>query len=131
MSVEKQVEKRMGEYADIAKKNKNVDVGALMVNALAQAQREEMDAKKKKQAYWISVIVPPAGLFIAAYYYFFSDTQGAKEVARNCLILTVIVLVVAYLVGEFVLASIPANTTAALQNVNITELPAQYKELMQ
>lgn len=80
------------EYADLAK-DKNIDVAALMVNALQQEDNNMLSSKTKRWAYLISLGVPPFGLLFAIYFYF-SDKSDGKNAALMCLILTIFTVVI-------------------------------------
>ena len=92
-----------------------------MINALQQAQIEESDRKKIRQAYWVSVCLPPLGLFIAAYYAL-SDKPDGKHVALNCVIFTLVALLVAWGVGALMLASLTPGQTSQMQNIDVNAL---------
>jgi hypothetical protein len=122
MGSEEEVTRKINDYQELAKSNKNIDVASLMINALEQAQREEVDAKKKKRAYMVSVIAPPLGLFFAVRY-FFSDKDDGKRVALICVILTAIALLGAWLIGAMLFSG--GGGDAALQQVqtlNVSDL---------
>lgn len=75
------------EYADLAK-DKNIDVAALMMNALKQADENRLSSKTKRWAYLISLGIPPLGLGFALWFYF-SDKSDGKSAAIACVLLTV------------------------------------------
>ena len=104
MDAEKEAAKKIELYHELAKEDRHIDAAALMINALEQAQQEEVAAKKKRWAYLVSVSLPPFGLFYAARY-FFSGKSDGKRVALICVILTVISLLAAWLIGKMFLES--------------------------
>ena len=75
------------EYADLAK-DKNIDVAALMMNALKQADENRLSSKTKRWAYLISLGIPPLGLGFALWFCF-SDKSDGKSAAIACVLLTV------------------------------------------
>jgi hypothetical protein len=94
MNEEKQLEEQFSEYQKIAKEHKDVDVAALMINALQSGEQNKnlVSPKAKRWAYLISVGVPPIGLLLAVRYYF-GDEDDGKQVAYICILLTVFAVV--------------------------------------
>ncbi len=115
MGAEEEVSKKIEDYQELAKSNKNIDVASLMINALEQAQREEVEAKKKKRAYLVSVVAPPLGLLFAVRYYF-SDKADGKRVALICVLLTAIAGLGAWLIGAMMFSG-GGGGGAALQQL--------------
>jgi hypothetical protein len=109
MDNEKDLERKFKQYQELGKENKNVDVAALMIGALDQARQEEIDGKKKRRAYWVSICLPPFGLLYAVRYYF-SGKQGGKKVALWCVILTAVSLALAWSISEMFLSSLSSAT---------------------
>ena len=105
MDREKEVIKKFDQIQELAKENKNIDVAALMMNALQESKREEVDAKKKRWAYLISVGLPPFGLLMAARYYF-SDKADGRRVALVCVTLTAVSLLLTWAIGAMMMASL-------------------------
>lgn len=125
MSSEKEVQRKIDQYQELGEKNKNIDVAALMINALEQAQRDEIETKKKHRAYLVSVGLPPFGLLYAIRYYF-SDKDDGKKVALICAILTVCSLLVAWGIGALMFSGSGADT-AQLQSVSTSDLKALFQ----
>jgi hypothetical protein len=121
MADEEKLSEQIDEYAKIAKEHKEVDVTSLMMNALEQAQRDEVQQANKRKAYMVSVFLPPFG-YLFALWYFFSDRQDARQVALNCAILTSVTLLMTLLIGKAMFASIPQQSASQIQNVNVSEL---------
>jgi hypothetical protein len=96
MSSINELEKQVQMYHDLAKEDKNIDVAALMLNALENQKRNLISTKQKKWAYWISIGLPPLGLLFALKFYF-NDKNDGKRTAVVCLILTAISIVVAWI----------------------------------
>lgn len=89
MDREKKLEEQISEYHELAKEDKDVDVAALMMNALENQDQKMVPKKSKKWAYLVSVGFPPFGLLFALRYYFGNEDDG-KTVALICVILTVV-----------------------------------------
>ncbi len=130
MANEERLARDIEEYAKIGKEHKDVNVASLMIHALEQAQRDEIEESKKKKAYMVSVFLPPLGYFFALWYAF-SDKPDGKKVAVNCVIITSVTLLLTFLIGKAIFASVPDNTGAQLQNINVTDLLQQTKQLQQ
>lgn len=96
MDPDDKLEKKVQAYASIAQENPNVDIGALMLNALDAQSRNLVSGGAKKWAYFISVGAPPFGLLFAVRY-FFDDKDDARQVAWVCIILTAVSLLVYYI----------------------------------
>jgi hypothetical protein len=85
------LEQQVEQYSKLAK-DKNVDVAALMLNALQNDQNNLIKPSTKRWAYLISLGVPPLGLLFALYFYA-SNYDDGKAAATMCLILTAISIV--------------------------------------
>jgi hypothetical protein len=127
MDTEEKVSKQIEEYKKLAEEHKGIDVASLMINALEQAQRDEIDRRKKRRAYLVSVILPPFGLFFAAYYAL-GDKPDGKRVAINCVILTVVTIAVAWGIGWLILSSAGPEKTSSIENINVKELERLLQE---
>ena len=100
---DKQVEEIVKEYADLAK-DKNIDVSALMMNALAQQDQNRLNPKHRRWAYLVSLLFPPVGFLLAVYFYFKSETD-AKVTAYWCVGLTTFSIVLSILFFYVILSS--------------------------
>jgi len=127
MGTEERVSRQIQDYKELADKNKGINAAALMINALAQAERDEIDARKRKRAYLVSVILPPFGLIYAAYYYF-GDKPDGKSVAINCVILTLVSFLVAWGIGALMFACMTPDQTTQIQNVNADQVKQMLQE---
>lgn len=127
MIEEKQIEDQIKQYSELAKQNKDIDVAALMMNALQQHDQPEnmLSKKTKRWAYWISLGVPPLGLVYSAYFYFFSEKEDAKHAAIVCLILTAISVGLLYLTIKIFLS------TANVSVDQLQQAPDQLRTLLQ
>lgn len=121
MGTEERAEQQMAEYAKLAKENKGVDAAALMVNALEMAQREEVEHKKKRRAYLVSVALPPLGLLFAAYY-FWKGGSSERGVAINCVILTAVSLFIGWGVMQLFASSVTPEQTKQIESLNAADL---------
>ena len=101
---EKKLEKQIEQFQELAKENKNIDIGALMLNALEHRNQNLVSAKWKRWAYIISISLPPLGLLFAAKYYFSSE-DDAKQVANICVLLTVVSVLLFVLLGKIIFSS--------------------------
>ena len=126
MDNDEQLAQEIGEYQNLAKENKNVDVTALMLNALNRQTENQnlVSSKAKHWAYVISVGAPPFGLFFTAYYYF-SEKEDAKHVAYVCAALTVVSVALLYFMGKAMFAGSGVNLQQ-LQNVKSADLQGLY-----
>lgn len=122
MGAEDEVTKKIQDYQELAKSNKDIDVATLMISALEQAQRDEIDQKKKKRAYLVSVVAPPLGLLYAVRY-FFSDKDDGKHVALICVLLTAIACLGVWLIGAMMFSGGGGDTALQqVQNINVGDL---------
>ncbi len=121
----KQTEEIVQEYAQLAKENKNIDVAALMVNALQQQDQNHVDPKWKRWAYIASLTLPPVGLLFAVYY-FMKDESDARSAGVWCAVLTIVSLILSIVFFGMIINSSGVD----LQQVqNIT--PQQIYEITQ
>jgi hypothetical protein len=104
MGADDELAKKVEEYTKVAKQHPNVDIGMLMMNALATEKQNTVPSKSKRWAYLVSIGVPPFG-FIFALKYFWSDLDDAKEVAWTCVVLTVIATAAFWIGGKLMLSS--------------------------
>lgn len=125
MDSDKDLEKKINLYQDVAKQNPNVDVGMLMINALQNEDKNKVPGKWKKWGYVISLGAPPLGLLFALKY-FFSDEDDAKDVAWMCVTLTA-VSVLLFAVGFKLMMSSAGTSLDQIQKIT----PQQIQELGQ
>src|SRR4051812_2880644 len=104
MNPSSQLEKKVAGYVEVAKENKNVDVAALMLNALQTEDQNMLSSKSKHWAYLISLGAPPLGLLFAAWYYF-SDKSDGKKAAWTCIALTVMSLALFFFTARLFFSS--------------------------
>lgn len=126
MESEKSVEAKISLYKELGDKDKKINVAALMINALEQSQREETDRKKKSRAYLVSVTVPPLGLIFALVYWF-SGRDDGKHIAKVCIVLTVISLLIAWGIGALMVSSLGADQSAQLQTLKPEDVTSLFK----
>lgn len=125
MNTNTKLEQEISEYAQIAKENKNIDVAALMMNALQRDESNKVPAKSKRWAYIISLGFPPFGLLYALKYYF-SDKSDAKSVANVCIVLTGVALLGLWIFSKLLLS----GSGASLEQIQQIK-PQDIQELYQ
>jgi hypothetical protein len=125
MESSKKLESEIAEYAAMAKENKNIDVAALMINAIKSQDQNLVSPRAKKWAYLISIGVPPLGLLFALRYYF-GEQDDATRVANICVALTAVSVAVFYITLKLFVSS---SGTSVQQIEQIS--PAQIHELTQ
>jgi hypothetical protein len=127
MDSDKRLQQEISEYQNLAQENKNIDVTALMLNALNKQTENGnvVSSKAKKWAYWISVSVPPVGLFFAAYYYFSSE-DDAKHVANICVILTIVCLAFIWMLGKTILSG-SGTSLDQIQQIKPSDIQQLYQ----
>ena len=123
MGTDDKLNEQFEQFRKLGAENENVDVGALMINALERAKAEEVDRKKARWAYVGSVVLAPLGLFIALYYAL-SGKPGGKRIALNCVIITVVMLVVGWLTLKMFLSTVTPDQMRQIQTVNPNDLKA-------
>lgn len=93
MDEDKKLTETLEQYQELAKKDKNLDVAALMLSALQKSEENRVSSKTRKWLYILSLGFPPIGVIFALKYYFFDDHDDARHVANMCLILTALVII--------------------------------------
>ena len=101
---DKELEKKIADYQQLAKENPNVDVSLLMMNALKSEDDKLVQRKSRKWPYIIALSVPPIGLLFAAKYYLSGD-EDDRSAANMCVILTVVSIVAFLLFGKILISS--------------------------
>jgi hypothetical protein len=101
---DKKLEQLVGQYAQLAQENKNIDVAGLMLSAISEKDNN-VSGKAKKWAYLVSLGLPPFGLLFALKFYLFSDKDDAATVANVCVVLTVISAVVFWITAKVFLST--------------------------
>jgi hypothetical protein len=86
---EEKLEKQFEVYRELAKKDKKIDIAALMIDALQSHQNNLLDAKQKRWAYLVSLVAPPFGLLFAMKFYT-AGKDDSKEAALACVVLTAV-----------------------------------------
>ncbi len=89
---ETDLEKKVSQYAQLAKEDKNIDVASLLLNALENEQVNLLKPSTKRWGYLISLSIPPAGLLFAAWFWFSGKDDG-KKAAWVCIALTAVTIV--------------------------------------
>lgn len=121
---EEKMSKKIQDYRDLAKQDKNIDVAALALNAL-QADLQPESVKSARWAYVISLGLPPLGLLVAVKY-FLDGTDRAKSIAWTCVVLTFVSITLTILTFNFMLSG---------SNVSVDQIkqinPQDLQELLQ
>ncbi len=125
MDQDKDLEKKINLYQDVAKDNPNVDVGMLMLNALQNEDKNKVSSKMKRWSYLISLSAPPFGLLFALKLYF-SDEDDAKDVAWMCVTLTAVSILL-FAIGAKMLFSSSGASVSQIEKIT----PQQIQELGQ
>lgn len=114
--------KQLQAYKEVAATNKNVDITALMLNALEKEQANKLPAKQKRIAYFVSLAFPPFGLIYAIKFYF-SGAEDGKKAALYCALLTIFVIVITTIFLNVIVSS---SGTSVEQ---LQQAPAQLRSL--
>ena len=121
---DKKLEQQFAQFTELAKENKNIDVSALMLNALEQEQQNRLSKKWKRWAYIISFGFPPFGLLFALKFWF-SDKSDGKRAAIICIVITAFTILAAYLFFSILLSSAGINNIQQIQ-----DQPQQLQQLL-
>ena len=105
---DKELEKRLETYQQLAKENPNVDVNMLMASALAQESQKIHSAKSYKWPYLIALGVPPLGLLFALKYYLSGD-EDDRTAANICVLLTIVAVLIFYAFSKALLSGSGAS----------------------
>lgn len=92
-SSEEQLAEKLKDYQALVHEDKNIDVSALVLNALETQKSSLVSPKQKKWAYLVSIGLPPFGLLFALKF-FLDDEDDAKSTALICVALTIVSIVV-------------------------------------
>ena len=125
MDEDERLAKQLQEYQELAKKNKDVDLPSLMINAMENQGKNLVSPKQKKWAYLISVALPPLGLLFALKFYLSGKDDG-RHVANVCVLFTVISLVLFWVTVKTLFSSAGVNLEQ-LQQIK----PQDIQELVQ
>ncbi len=104
MDNEKEIEKRIEEYQELAKKNKNIDIASLAISDIQNKKNNLVSPGTKRWAYLVSIFFPPLGLLFALKFYFDSK-DDARRVAVICVILTVFSLLLTWVIIKMIFSS--------------------------
>lgn len=126
MSSEQEVVKKIEQYQELAKTDKNVDVATLALNELERANQAQAAGKRRWLAYFIAVGFPPFGLIFSVYY-FFRNRPGDRRAALWCVILTVLALLLVWWSMRLLISSfVPPGSN--LSNIKPEDLLKQINE---
>ena len=121
MGSNKHLEEQLKLYQEAAKENKNVDVAALMLAALAKQEAHRVPVRTKRWAYFISLGAPPFGLLFALKYYF-SDESDAKVVASICAVLTTVSLFSVWIFFNLIFSGTGAISPTQIQQIKPSDI---------
>lgn len=121
MNSEQEITEKIKMVGELVKKDPKIDATALMMNAFAQAQHEEVAAKKRRLAYLVSAGLPPLGLLFALRYWL-KGSPGGKHVAKVCLLLTLASLLITWGVTALFLASLGPQLGEMENSGNLDDL---------
>ncbi len=120
MVFNKNLGEEIKDYQEVAKTNKNVDLAALMINALQKQDQHMVSDKQKHWAYLVSLGLPPLGLLFAVRFFFGSE-DDAKTVAWICVGLTAF-SVALFLISLKVFFSSTGASLQQIQQININDI---------
>ena len=92
---EKDLEEQLKQLAELAKKDKEINITELVEKTLAQkyTNTEYVPTNQRRWAYILSFGVPPLGIFFAIKF-FFGDKKDGLDNALICFVLTCISVVI-------------------------------------
>lgn len=111
---DKKLEQQIGDIAQLAKENKQIDAAALMIQALQTHERNTLPASQKRLAYIVSLTAPPFGLLFAIKFWF-SGADDGEHAAYACIILTVVALVLVWLFAQSLVSGSGVDPTQLQQ----------------
>lgn len=114
------LEKNIQMYQDLAKKEPNVDINMLMMNALQKESEGLKDGRSYKWAYIISLGVPPFGLLFALKYFIHGDDRD-RTAAYVCIGLTILSIIITLTFGKLVLSS-SGTSMEQVQQIKIQDI---------
>jgi hypothetical protein len=120
---EEKISKQIEQIKELAKKDKKVDISALIAQTLETSNKNYLPAKQKRIAFIVSTAFPLAG-FVYAIKFWNTEAEDALEAAVACVILGCISIVIAWYVSQTLLGG---AGTSGLQNLN----PGDIYELTQ
>lgn len=123
---EDQVEKELKMYQELAKKDKSIDVAALMISALEKNRNtNSVPLKQKRLAYIISFAFPPFGLIYAVKFYF-SGYDDGKSTALACSAITAVTILMLVIIS-FIMFSGSGTSLEQFQQIR----PEDIKSLVE
>ena len=118
---EDKLNKQIEMYRELAKHDKDIDVGKLMLTALNESAPENaVPARQKRLAYFVSIGFPPFGLLFALRFAFSSYDDGLKT-AMYCTVLTAASVITFALIFKSVLSSSGLDSQQ-LQQVDLQQI---------
>ena len=120
MALDKKLEETIQDYQEVAKTDKNVDLAALMINALQNQNQNLVSDRQKHWAYLVSIGLPPLGLVFAARY-FFSDKDDGQRVAWLCIALTAVSVLMFWILLKAFLSS-SGTSLEQIKQINVSDI---------
>ncbi len=109
---DKELEKKLDAYQQLAKENPNVNVNMLMMNALAQENQKVKKLKSRRWPYLIAIGFPPFGLLFALKYYLSGD-EDDRTAGNICVLLTIVAVIIFYAFSK----ALFSGTGASLEQI--------------
>ncbi len=117
------IEDKIKMYADLAAKDKSIDVASLMLAEIENHEANMIPMKQKRWAYLISLAVPPLGLLYAGKFYL-DNKDDSKETAIMCVILTIASLLIFWIMVRSLLGG---TSVQQIEQIN----PQDVQQLLQ
>ena len=121
---DKEISEKIEEYRRLAAENEGVDLAALAMSAMGEVKKDEIDTRKRRRAYLISVLLPPLGVFYFLKY-FWSGKVGGRKVAMMSLVLTAGALLVSLLIAGAMFAD-SGVTGEQIRDVEMEDLESLF-----
>ena len=112
-------------YAELAQKDKRVDVAGLALAALQSHESNMLSPKEKRISYLISLSLPPLGL-VWAFKFYFSGKSDGKHAAYVNVALTVISLILLLVLGKTLIS----GSGTSIQQIQQIQ-PQDYQQFLQ
>ena len=85
----------------MAELKKDVNVAALMINAIKNQEQNLVSSKQKKWAYLISIALPPFGLLFALKFYFGGE-EDSRHVGNICVLVTAVSIIYFWILAKMI-----------------------------
>ncbi len=118
---EEKISEQLKQIQELAKKDKTIDVAALIANTLSVADKNTIPVKAKRIAYLVSLGVPLAG-FVYAIKYWYSDADDGLETALGCAVLGCVCLIITFLTTKAMTSGLTGANLNSLQPSDVQQL---------